>query len=200
MAQFFDEGFDPDDLSIRVSDMLIATADASDELIDKAVSQTLLLLRQRLKMDVVFVSEFVDGKRVFRYADTPPDRPVIAVGDSDPLEQTWCQRVVDGRMPEVVVNAAQFRQTTRLPDAPFDIGTHLSTPILLDDGQIYGTLCCFSFSPHASVQTRDLKNLKSVAQLVARKIDTAQARLGAPEGAKDQSASAPVTFTLQPKT
>jgi hypothetical protein len=51
MTQFYDDGFDPNDLSIKVSDMLVATADASDELIDSAVSEMLLLLRERLKMN-----------------------------------------------------------------------------------------------------------------------------------------------------
>ena len=35
------------------------------------VADMLALLRERMKMDVVFVSEFVDGKRVFRYVDAP---------------------------------------------------------------------------------------------------------------------------------
>lgn len=172
MAKFYDEGFSPDDLSIKVSGSLVATADSSDELIDGAVTEVLGLLRERLKMDVVFVSEFVDGQRVFRHVQNPPGNPVLPVGGSYPLKESWCQRVVDGRMPEFMPNYADLPADVKAeaPVPPFDIGTYLRTLILMADGQIYGTLCCFSFSPHESVQQRDLKNLKSVALLVAAKL------------------------------
>lgn len=183
MAKYYDDGFDPDDLSVKVSELLVATADGSDALIDSGVQEVLALLRERLKMDVVFVSEFVDGQRVFRYVDTPPGRPVIQAGASDPLEASWCQRVIDGRLPELVPDVAALPAHARadLPMPPFDIGTHLSTPILLKDGEVYGTLCCFSFSPYEAVQQRDLKNLKSVAMLVAQKVG--KNRSGADSGA-----------------
>lgn len=189
MGKFYEEGFDPNDLSIRVSELLVATADGSDELIDSAVTDMLALLRERTQMDVVFVSEFVDGKQVFHYVDASQEQPVMKVGDSELLERTWCQRVVDGRLPEMVANVPQFPGKDELPKPSFDIGTYLSTPILLDDGHVYGTLCCLSFSPLESVHERDLRNLKSVAQLVAKKIDKSHLH----------DKGAPVTFTLVPK-
>lgn len=186
MVKFYEEGFDPDDLNIRVSELLVATADASDELIDRAVTDMLVLLKERMQMDVVFVSEFVGDKRVFRYVDGPVDQPVVQVGESELLERTWCQRVVDGRLPGVIANVSQYTDKDKLPPTAFDVGTYLSTPVLLKDGHVYGTLCCLSFSPQAIVQERDLKNLKSVAQLVAKKIDKSQT----------SDKSAPVTFNL----
>lgn len=192
MATYYDEGFNPDDLSVKVSELLVATADQSDAMIDSGVQEVLALLRQRLKMDVAFVSEFVDGQRVFRHVDTPADNPVIAAGGSDPLEASWCQRVIDGRLPELVPRMDELPAKTRaeLPMPPFDIGTHLSTPILLKNGEVYGTLCCFSFSPHENIQQRDLKNLKSVAMLVAQKVGRNR------DAANDEQ----VSFTLRPKS
>jgi GAF domain-containing protein len=199
MSKYYDDGFDPDALSVQVSEMLVATADGSDDLIDSAVTEMLQLLHQRLAMDVVFVSEFVDGQRVFRYVDTgknkpgnkPGTKPVIPVGHSDPLEQTWCQRVVDGRLPQFIADSSKLPNRASLPAAPFPVGTYLSTPIFLDDGQVYGTLCCFSFSPNEQIHERDLKNLQSVATLVAKKIGNARAPRHAP--------TEPAPLTLQPK-
>lgn len=183
MAKFYDDGFDPDDLNVKVSELLVATADSSDELIDRAVTEVLGLLRERLAMDVVFVSEFVDGQRIFRYVDTRPGNRVLAVGASNPLELSWCQRIVDGRLPELIPRMDDLPAEVKadLPKPPFEIGTHLSTPILLDDGRIYGTLCCFSFGVNESVQAKDLKNLKWVAMLVARKLRVGQPKPRAAE-------------------
>ena len=195
MSKYHDDGFNPAALSVQVSEMLVATADGSDDLIDSAVTEMLQLLRQRLAMDVVFVSEFVDGQRVFRYVDSPnnksKNKPLIAVGHSDPLEQTWCQRVVDGRLPQFIADTTRLPDRARLPVVPFPIGTYLSTPIFLNDGRVYGTLCCFSFSPNEQIQERDLKNLQSVATLVAKKIGKSRPPVFKP--------TEPATLTLQPK-
>ncbi len=51
------------DVTVLISELLIATADDSNEAIDRAVPEVLRLLREKLEMEVVFVSEFVDGKR-----------------------------------------------------------------------------------------------------------------------------------------
>jgi GAF domain-containing protein len=170
MSKYYDDGFNPAALSVQVSEMLVATADGSDDLIDDAVSDMLKLLRQRLAMDVVFVAEFVDGQRVFRHVETSLNKPLIPVGHSDPLEQTWCQRVVDGRLPQFIADTNRLPDRASLPAAPFPIGTYLSTLIYLKDGQIYGTLCCFTVSPNEQIQERELKNLQSLAELVSRKI------------------------------
>lgn len=167
-----DQPYDPEDLSVKVSELLVATADGADELIDVAVPEVLKLLRDRMKMDVVFVSEFVDGRRVFRHV--PPGQTALPVGGGDPLEESWCQRVVDGRVPEFVQDANTHPATRNLPK-PMPIGTHLSTPIIMEDGQIYGTLCCFSHGVNDKTSDRDLQNLRYTAQLTARKIERERA-------------------------
>ncbi len=164
-----------DDLSVVISDLLVATADTADAAIDSAVPEVLRLLRERLAMDVVFVSEFVDGRRVFRFVDSGPNAPVrLDVGASNPLEESYCQRVVDGRLPELIPDASARADADDLPPAGFRLGAHLSTPIVLADGQTYGTLCCFSSSANAGLRQRDLVNLRNCAKLVAHKVDAAR--------------------------
>lgn len=170
-----DLGYEPDDLDVQVSELLVATADGSDELIDDSVGEVLSLLRERMKMDVVFVSEFTNGQRVFRRVDALPAHQVISAGEGGPLEESWCQRVVDGRLPERIQDASKFEPTAELlANMPFPVGTFLSTPIVLKNGNVYGTLCCFSFSPVDDPDPNDLKRLKYTAQMTAEKIDRKQ--------------------------
>ena len=163
-------------LEVKVAELLVATSDEADYLIDGAVPEVLRLLRERMKMDVVFVSEFTGGERVFRSVDQAPGQELIAEGGSDPLEASWCQRVVDGRMPELVADVPAAQARGEVPEAPIAIGTHLSTPIVLDDGQVYGTLCCFSFGVNPGVTQQDVKTLRYTAQLTAQKIAKARRR------------------------
>ena len=174
-----DLGYEPDDLSVKVSELLIATADDSDELIDKAVLEVLRLLRDHMKMDVAFVSEFTGGQRVLRQVATTPENAVVAVGDSAPLEETWCQRVVDGRLPPFIPDVAKDPAAASLEKKlPFRIGTFISTPIVLHGGEVYGTLCCFSFSPQDDPDPADLQRLKFTAKLTANRIEKGRAIRG----------------------
>jgi len=166
----FKKRFGFDDVEVVISDLLVATADSSDALLDDSISLVLQRLRESLRMDVVFVSEFVDGQRVFRFVDANGSAP-MAPGDSSPLEQSYCKLVVDGRMHELVGDVAKLPATVGLPATSVSVGAHLSTPIVLTDGQAYGTLCCFSAAPNEALRLRDLTALRHCAQLVARKLE-----------------------------
>jgi GAF domain-containing protein len=171
-ANLHDLGYEPTDLHVTISELMVATADQSDAMLDGAITDVLRTLRDRLKMDVVFCSEFVDGRRVFRQVATSGTRPGIAVGGSDELEQSWCQRVVDGRLPRFMADARADPVASALLDQlPFPIGTHISTPIVLKSGEVYGTLCSFSFSPQDNPNPDDLKTLEMTAKLTALRLD-----------------------------
>ncbi|WP_428416524.1 GAF domain-containing protein [Methylibium sp.] len=177
---------DNDDISVVISELLVATADACDPLLDGSVNEVLKALRERLGLDVVFVSEIVDGRRVFRFVDSNGRTPTLRPGDSNPVEESFCQRVVDGRLPGLIHDAMQLPPGTDVPPLPFRVGAHLSTPIVLSGGRTYGTLCCFSSASNDGLRDKDLATLKLCAQLVARKLETAAA-LGLEEPPADWS-------------
>jgi hypothetical protein len=86
---------------------------------------------------------------------------------SDPAEESWCQYVVEGRLPEKIENAVPLVKAGKAPDPGFDIGTHLSTPVRLADGQVYGTLCCFS---RGVQKDADIDRLRYTANLLSEKL------------------------------
>ncbi|MPN53444.1 hypothetical protein SDC9_201108 [bioreactor metagenome] len=128
-------------------------------------------LRKNLNMDVIFFSEIRDGKRMFKHVDTKPGCEVIATGGGSRLEESFCQCVLEGRLPQLVHDAAQHIKRAQLPPTPFPVGAHLSAPIVLTNGQVYGTLCCFSMTADPSLTEKDLKKLECVARVAARRID-----------------------------
>ncbi len=97
-------------------------------------------------------------------------KAVRDVLQGNPLEESWCQRVVDRRPPESIPQLAALHKQD-LPKIPFEIATHLGTPIRLANGEIYGTLC-LSFGTSQTVQLRDMKSLKFTAQMRAKTIDS----------------------------
>jgi hypothetical protein len=53
----------------------------------------------------------------------------------------------------------------------------MAAPVGLQDGSLYGTLCCFNFEPSPSLSERHYRRLKIAARLTARLMDEATGRL-----------------------
>lgn len=123
--------------------------------------------REHLGMDVSFISEFTGSERVFRVVDSAGRSPV-AVGGSDPLEASYCQRVVDGRLPELIHDPMTLPAAVELPvTAALPVGAHMSVPLRLSDGRVYGTFCCFRYDPDETLTERDLAVLRVFADVAS---------------------------------
>lgn len=118
-------------------------------------------------MQVAFVGRFAGGRRVFEYVDADSTFCPISPGQSDPLEETYCARVADGRIPELIPDTAEvptlrdLEATWQLP-----VGSHMSVPMRGENGEPFGTLCCFSTKAEAGLRERDLDVLRMFADLV----------------------------------
>ena len=168
------EYYAPDAFDVQVADLLVATTDSADEALDAHVQEVLKLLREKLGMDVVFVSRFEAGRRTIVRVEHRPGMALLRPGQSDPLEESWCQHVVDGRLPQLVKDARPYVAAKTVPRPPFPIGTHLSTPVASRTGATFGTLCCFSQQALDGVGERDLKRLRYAAELLTARLQKAQ--------------------------
>lgn len=131
----------------------------------------LRLVRQNLGLDVAFIGEFVGDRRIFRHVDAAVPG-LVREGEADLLEESYCARVVDGRLPELIPDTAGVPEAQRMPATrALPVGAHLSVPIRLSNGMVYGTFCCFGHSPDHSLNARDLAMLRTFAGLVAQRID-----------------------------
>lgn len=135
------------------------------------VTRILKTIRSHLGMDVAFASEITQGEVVIRHLDIEPDGP-LHVGQHFPAEDSYCQRVLDGRLPQLIPDTAANPEAAILAcTATMPVGAHLSVPIRLSDGRIYGTFCCFSYSADRSLNQRDLQTIRAFAELAAAEID-----------------------------
>lgn len=133
------------------------------------LQNTLSALRRHLDMDVAFISHIHDGVREFKVVDAKDLNPPIAVGDYGPLEDGYCQRVIDGRLPEIINDAFELPEAMSLPvTAMLPVRAHMSVPIKTSNGDIYGTFCCFSYKPNQTLNERDISVMHVFADLVSQ--------------------------------
>ncbi len=95
--------------------MALGGADAGEISTERALLEALHAIRAHLGMEVAFISEFDEDRRVFRYVDEDEGAPRLEVGASGPRESSYCQRVVDGRLPELIPDACQDAEALELP-------------------------------------------------------------------------------------
>ena len=62
-------------------------------------------VRKALDMDVAFVSKFDADQLVFRKLEGDAESFGWQEGESFPIDESYCNRVLDGRIPQVVPDA-----------------------------------------------------------------------------------------------
>jgi hypothetical protein len=150
------------------ADLAKGGPDCAGPLVESTLVSLLELIREQLKLDVMFVSEFADGRRVFRHVATAPDKAIIRPGDSHAMEDSICVQVIDGRVPKMVRDLRVLRTRQSLPDVTRPIGAHISVPVRMPDGSIFGTLCGFAIERSVDLSERDLRRMEVAAQATAR--------------------------------
>lgn len=136
------------------------------------LQRTLEAIRTHLGMEVAYVSEFKGDNSLFRAVDAPGLEDTIKPGDSQPLDDIFCRHILAGRLPEVMPDVSQEPLAMSLPIMQrVPIGSHLSVPIKLEDGETYGMFCCLSFKPDATLNERDLQVMRVFADMAAQDIE-----------------------------
>lgn len=138
---------------------------------EHGIDRILEAVRKHLGMDIAFASRFVGGRREFTHINTDipvPSRP----GDSEPKEDTFCYRILKGRLPELILDASEHEGAADLPITKgLPVGAHLNVPLRLSDGSVYGSFCCLSQRPDRSLTPRDLSTMRAFADLAAGQIE-----------------------------
>jgi len=87
-------------------------------------------------MDVAFVSEFRWRHAFLRHVNTKTGRWPIKVGDSAALEDGYCKKIVEGRLPELIPDTAVLPEAMAIAATrEVPIGSHLSVRFVSATGE-----------------------------------------------------------------
>ena len=100
MPQHHKDGFHPDAMSVHESEMLVATADASDEPINRVVS------------------EAAKGEAA------------LSKDDSNPMDEAWGQRILDRRLTKTLKDTKKPVGHATAPAKAADAGTYLRAMLI----------------------------------------------------------------------
>lgn len=152
-----------------LADMLSSTPRRHDT--EQFLQRTLAAVRTHLGLQIAYISEFEGNDSVFRVVDAPGWEHLAKPGDRHSLDDAYCRHILEGRLPELIPDTAAEPLAMGLPiTAAVPIGAHVSVPLRLPDGEIYGMFCCLGPSADPSLNARDLAMMRTFAELAAFEI------------------------------
>lgn len=152
------------------------TAEHELTLVGGSIEDQLRTARELLGMDIAWIAEFRDGKKVFRVVDGDGGSFGFEQDGTMPLDGSYCKRVALGAIPNLIPDTAAEPGVRDLEvTAAARIGAYVGIPIALVDGTVYGTLCVASHRPRGELTERDVDYLSGIARRVADVIEEQRA-------------------------
>ncbi len=159
----------------QLPDFEAPAAPLPDELVNnESIERILQSVRGHLGVEIAFVARYVEGEqRELTHVSTDLDLP-MGPGFRESREEGYCWHILNGHLPELIHDPADFPLTKELAITDFlPVGCHLNTPLRLSDGTVWGSFCALGRKPDRTLTERDLKVLKSFAGLAAERIESA---------------------------
>jgi GAF domain-containing protein len=129
-------------------------------------------VREAFQMDVAFISKFEGDQLVFRKLEGDAESFGWQEGESFPIDESYCKRVLDGRIPQMVPDAKREDATKDLRvTSEADMGCYCAVALVLSDGRLYGTLCCVSHEPDPWLRERDLEIMERTARWLVEQLE-----------------------------
>jgi GAF domain-containing protein len=131
------------------------------------VNAIVRLTRDLMDMDVALLTEVDDGKEIARKAAGEWPGIGSLLGGAIPIEETFCKRMLEGRIGNVVTDVANDERARDLGMAKaLGVAAWIGVPIELSDARLY-VLCCLAHEARPSLDERDIRMLRGLAESVA---------------------------------
>lgn len=134
------------------------------------VGELLQVAKRALGLSLTFLSR-LDGKTQHLEV-VESSIPLFRDGQTQPQETSFCQAILDGKLPPVIPDVSKLPEAKRLPAARFPrIRSYVSVPVRLSDGTLYGTFCAAGFTADRQLAERDRALMEVLAQAAATVIE-----------------------------
>ena len=134
---------------------------------DQQIADLLVTAKESLDLSVAFLSR-LDGTT--QHLEVVESSVPVLVQEGAKVRQdtSFCQAILDGRLPAVIPDVKRFPLAMSLPAARIPrIRSYVSTPVHLSDGTLYGTFCAFGFRSDKELGKRDEALMRVLASAAA---------------------------------
>src|SRR3954451_22414291 len=138
----------------------------------ETIESALQAAREGLEMEIAYLAEFTDDEQIFHTFAGDLDTLDIVEGLAIPLVDSYCQRMCDGRIGNVVADVHEDPELASLAlTERASIGAYVGVPLRFSDGRLYGTFCCLSHAPDPDIGEREVRFMRVLAKIVAGELE-----------------------------
>lgn len=136
---------------------------------EQQVAELLANAKDSLRLSVAFLSR-LDGMTQHLEVVESSVPFLFREGATQPQATTFCQAILDGKLPAVIPDVRKFPEARKLPAARLPrIRSYVSVPVVLSDGTLYGTFCAAGLTSDKELTKRDkllMEVLASAASVI----------------------------------
>lgn len=159
---------------------------------ERQVADLLVIARDSLNLSLSFLTR-MDGVTQHLEVVESVLPLLFKDGNTQPQETSFCQAILDGKLPSVMPNVKDFPGAMKLPSAKWPrLRSFVSVPVVLSDGTTYGTFCAAGFTADKELTKRDKALMEVLAHAAAVIIEP-----GVREGARFAEIEARLAPILQ---
>ena len=135
------------------------------------ITGMLRLALSETQMDVAVLGEVCDGREVVRYLAGDGGSFGLSSGASMPIEDTYCHRLLTGRLSNVVPDAQADMHVRDLAiTRAARVGAYIGVPLTGLDARLY-VLCCLAHERRPELCGRDVQFLRDLGDAVLANLE-----------------------------
>ncbi len=134
---------------------------------EQQVAELLRTAKQALGLSVTFLSRMDGTTQELQVVES--NLPLLfPEGAERPQASTFCQAILDGRLPAVIPDVRKYPVAMALPAARFPrLRSYVSVPVRFSDGSLYGTFCAAGLTTDKNLSARDKALMEVLAAAAA---------------------------------
>ncbi|TDO98837.1 sensor domain-containing phosphodiesterase [Marinomonas balearica] len=135
---------------------------------DSTLYKLLETVRCELSMEVAFIAQFEGNERIIlKLAKSPDCSAPIYEGFSAQREKSYCQKIADGELPNIIQNTASHPIAKSLiATKVLSIKSYIGIPLYLSNGELFGSFCCFSSQENPNLAEQHVSILSICTQFI----------------------------------
>ena len=134
---------------------------------EQQVAELLRTAKESLQLSVAFLSR-LDGTTQHLEVVESSVPFLFQEGNQQRQDTSFCQAILDGRLPAVIPDVRKHPVAMALPAARLPrIRSYVSVPVVLSDGELYGTFCAAGLTTDKDLSQRDRALMTVLASAAA---------------------------------
>jgi GAF domain-containing protein len=140
------------------------------------ITAALKLAQMETEMDAAVLGEVCDGRELVRFVAGDAGSFGLRAGASAPIEDTYCHRLLTGRLSNVVPDAQADEQLHDLEiTRAACVGAYIGVPLTALDARLY-VLSCLAHEQRPQLGERDVLFLRDLGETVVAELEERRMR------------------------